>query len=133
MAAMREKYRLYHLHLFAEVMIEEMSELLRSGFSPLGVGHVMPLAKELQKKIDPLLMKAADRIKEASDKMIAESVAARDKGSTPVEWMRTMLEELRTRVSAIETPYALELGSVTGLIREMEDILAGKDRVDEKQ
>ena len=133
MATMSEKYRLYHLHLFVEVMTEEMGELMRYGVSPLGVGYVRPLEKERQKKLRPLLTKLADHIKEASEKMIAESVSAHDKAATPEEWMRTMLDELRTRVSSLDDAYRQDINLVTALIHGMEDVLAGKDRTDEEQ
>ncbi len=133
MATMSEKYRLYHLFLFVEVMTEEMNELMRYGVLPMGVGYVRPLEKERQEKLRPLLTKLADRIKGALENMIAESVTALDKADTPEEWMRTMLDELRSRVSVLDDAYRQDINLVTALIHEMEDVLAGKDRTDEEQ
>jgi hypothetical protein len=132
MAAMREKYRLYHLHLLTEVMIEEMRELIRYGVSPLGVEYVPPLEKERQEKLRPLLTKLAESIKEAAGKMIEDGVAAPHGSLTSEEWLRIMLEELRMRVSTIGDSYAQELKGVTGFLHEMENVLAGKNRPDEK-
>jgi hypothetical protein len=133
MAAMSEKYRLYHLHLFVEVMTEEIGELMRYGVSPLGVGYVEPLKKDLQKKIRPILMKIADCVKDAAEKKIEDGVAAPDEPFTSEEWVRTMFEELRTRVSALDDAYGQDINPVMALIHQMEDILAGKDRIDEEQ
>ena len=133
MAMMSEKYRLYHLYLFVEVMTEEMNELMRFGVSPLGVGYINSLNKDQQDKLRPLLMKIADCVKDTTEKIIEEGVAAPDTPVTSEEWVRIMLEELRTRVSAIGDTSAQELKGVTGLLHEMEDILEGKNRPNEEQ
>ncbi len=122
-----ENYRLYHLHLFVEVMTEEMGELMRYGVSPLGVGDINPLNKDQQDKLRPLLMKIADCVKDATEKIIEEDVAAPDQPVTVEEWMRIMLEELRTRVSAIGDAHAQELKPVLRLIDEMNDNLVRRE------
>ncbi len=133
MAAMSKKYRLYHLLLFAEVVIEEMNEVMRYGVSPLGVGYMEPLKKDVQVKIRSTLIKIEECVNDAAEKMIKNDVAAPDGSLTSEEWLRMMLEELRTRVHAIETPYAQELKPITGLIQEMNDILAGNERADDEK
>lgn len=133
MAANREKYRLYHLHLFAEVMIEEMSELMRSGVSPIGLGYVMPINKDQREKLHPILEKTADRIRETTEMIIEESASSSNETDTSEEWMRMMLEELKMRVSTIGDVYALELKDIVGLINEIEDILTESNRTDKKK
>jgi len=127
-----EQYRLYLLNILVEVMTDEISELMRYGISPLGVGNVRPLDRKRQKVIRPLLEKLSNTVREAAVNMIKEDVIPVDEEGTAEEWINIMLKELRTRVSTIGSAYADELQDVNGMLREMENILAGKHEIDEE-
>jgi hypothetical protein len=51
----------------------------------------------------------------------------------PEEWVRIMLEELRTRVSSIGAAYAQELKGAAALLHKMEGVLVEKEVFDEEQ
>ncbi len=118
-----EHYRLYILNLLVEVMTEEINELMRYGSAPLGVGNVRPLDKERQNAIRPLLEKLNDTVREAAVTMIKEAVLPADEETTSEEWIKIMLEELRTRMASIGGAHEQELKNVPRLLDQIEETL----------
>jgi hypothetical protein len=128
MAAMSEKYRLYHLHLFIVLMMEEINELIRYGIAPLGFGYVRPLKMELQEKIRPLLEKISDFVREATTNMIEKTATPAGDEVEAEDWIRVMLEELKTRVSPVGDDYGNEMKKISSLLLEISAILDGNIR-----
>jgi hypothetical protein len=122
-AATSDKYALYLLHLLIGVMNEEMSELTRYGIPPIGVGHVMPLKKDSREKILDLLIKIDGIIKEAALKMIEDTVVLKKNKDEMNEWIRAMLEELKTRAASLSGIYGDEMQKVVVLLHEINEIL----------
>ncbi len=118
-----EHYHLYLLNLLVEVMTEEINELMRYGISPLGVGNVRPLDKELQNAIRPFLEKLSDTVREAAVTMIKEAVLPADEETTSEEWIKIMLEELRTHLASIGGAHEQELKNVPALLDQIEGAL----------
>ena len=124
-ATISEKYRLYYLHIIAEVMIDEMNELMRYGVSPLGVGYVQPLKQDARRKIGPLLALLGDRTRDATEKMIRESINADVSAEKAEDWMKIMLVELEKQAASVGGAYAQEAEEVRGLLSQIRDILNG--------
>ncbi len=124
-ATINEKYKLYYLHILAEVMIEEMNELMRFGVSPLGVGYVQPLKQDVRQKVGPLLAMLADLTRDATEKMIQESMTADVNAETAEDWMKIMLIELEKQAASVGGAYAHEVEEVRGLLDQIRAILNG--------
>jgi ABC-type enterochelin transport system substrate-binding protein len=132
-ATISEKYRFYYLHLLTEVMIDEMNELMRYGVSPLGVGYVQPLKQDVRQKISPLLAMLADRIRDATEKMIPKSTTTDVNAETAEDWMKIMLAELEKQTASVGSVYAHEREKVRGLLNQIKEILnKGKEGHEKK-
>ena len=121
-ATISEKYKLYYLHIIAEVIIDEMNGLMLSGVSPLGVGYVQPLKQDVRQKIGPLLAMLVDQTRDATEKMIQESMTM-DNVETAEDWMKIMLIELEKQAASVGGSYAHEVEKVRGLLNQIRDIL----------
>jgi len=118
-----EKYALYLLHLLIGVMNEEMIDLMRYGVSPIGVGYVMPLKKDLREKIFTLLIKIDEIIKEAALKMIEDTVVSKEEKDETNKWIKAMLEILKGRASLLSSIYEYEVEKISSLVHEIEKLL----------
>ncbi len=119
-----EQYRLYLLNITAEVMSDEIHELMRYGISPLGVGKARPLNKERQKALRPLLEQINDSIRQAATNMIEKAVTLDDE-ATAEEWIELMLAELENRSASVGGESAQELDNVKKSINQIRQILNG--------
>lgn len=122
-ATINEKYALYLLHLLIGVMNEEMIDLMRYGVSPIGVGYVMPLKKDLREKIFTLLIKIDEIIKEAALKMIEDTVVSKEEKDETNKWIKAMLEILKGRASLLSSIYEYEVEKISSLVHEIEKLL----------
>ena len=122
--AIREKYQLYLFYLIIEMLTEEITDLIKLGISPIGIGYVKPLSKDVQWKIIPLLSEIEESVKETTLKMIEESVPSVSNKDTVTDWMQPIIEELIIRASALREIYGDTMENVIGLLHKIENILA---------
>jgi len=122
--AIREKYQLYLFYLIIEMLTEEITDLIKLGISPIGIGYVKPLSKDVQWKIIPLLSEIEESVKETTLKMIEESVPSVSHKDTVTDWMQPIIEELIIRASALREIYGDTTENVIGLLHKIENILA---------
>ncbi len=62
-------------------------------------------------------------MKEAALKIIEDSVVLKEDKDKTGEWIKAMLEELRTRASSLGGTYEAEMENVNSLIHKIERIL----------
>jgi hypothetical protein len=121
MATVREKYALYLLHLVVEIMSNQAHELVQYGVSPIGCGHMRPLSKNLQENVLAIFAEIGDLTQDTTVKMIEESAAPGEEQA--VEWIKTMLAEIRTLTSLVGDTYGVERDKIRDLINDAEKIL----------
>ncbi|MBM4140779.1 MAG: hypothetical protein FJ242_04680 [Nitrospira sp.] len=100
-----------------------MIDLMRYGVSPIGVGYVMPLKKDLREKIFTLLIKIDEIIKEAALKMIEDTVVSKEEKDETNKWIKAMLEILKGRASLLSSIYEYEVEKISSLVHEIEKLL----------